>query len=265
MFERFTQRARQVMVLAQREATEMHHGFIGTEHLLLGLVAEGEGIGAKALEASGITTEKVRATVKGLIGDLPTTDVKSGSPPFTPRSKKVLELSLREALQMGHNYIGTEHILLAVIREGEGVGAKALVELGASLADVRQKVIELLAGHTPTRPPLSPAADAALKKAGDRGPIDTGTLLDAIVADVSSRASKALASVGLSLEQIAAAIGATPVEGTSDDPQAARVEITIGEWSQVINDSEIAGMLSSLTVDELRDALRKRLRDNPGA
>jgi hypothetical protein len=145
VFERFTDRARRVLVLAQEEARLLNHGFIGTEHILLGLIHEGDGVAAKALEELDISLEDVRARVEELIG--PSGSVPDGSPPFTPRAKKVLELSLREALQLGHNYIGTEHILLGLVREGEGVAAQVLVSLGADLAGVRQQVVQMLSGY----------------------------------------------------------------------------------------------------------------------
>jgi ATP-dependent Clp protease ATP-binding subunit ClpC len=145
MFERFTDRARRVVVLAQEEARMLSHNYIGTEHILLGLIHEGEGVAAKALESLGISLEAVRAQVEEIIGH--GQQAPSGHIPFTPRAKKVLELSLREALQLGHNYIGTEHILLGLIREGEGVAAQVLVKLGADLNRVRQQVIQLLSGY----------------------------------------------------------------------------------------------------------------------
>ena len=145
MFERFTDRARRVVVLAQEEARLLNHSYIGTEHILLGLIHEGEGVAAKGLEALGISLEAVRAQVEEIIGQGGSSP--SGHIPFTPRAKKVLELSLREALQLGHNYIGTEHILLGLIREGEGVAAQVLVKLGADLGRVRQQVIQLLSGY----------------------------------------------------------------------------------------------------------------------
>jgi ATP-dependent Clp protease ATP-binding subunit ClpC len=145
MFERFTDRARRVVVLAQEEARMLNHNYIGTEHILLGLIHEGEGVAAKALESLGISLEGVRAQVEEIIGQ--GQQAPSGHIPFTPRAKKVLELSLREALQLGHNYIGTEHILLGLIREGEGVAAQVLVKLGADLNRVRQSVIQLLSGY----------------------------------------------------------------------------------------------------------------------
>jgi ATP-dependent Clp protease ATP-binding subunit ClpC len=145
MFERFTDRARRVVVLAQEEARMLNHNYIGTEHILLGLIHEGEGVAAKALESLGISLEAVRSQVEDMIGQ--GQSAPTGHIPFTPRAKKVLELSLREALQLGHNYIGTEHILLGLIREGEGVAAQVLQKLGADLNRVRQQVIQLLSGH----------------------------------------------------------------------------------------------------------------------
>ncbi|MGJ4050676.1 ATP-dependent Clp protease ATP-binding subunit [Corynebacterium macclintockiae] len=145
MFERFTDRARRVVVLAQEEARALNHNYIGTEHILLGLIQEGEGVAAKALESMGISLDAVRTEVKDIIGT--GGHPPSGYIPFTPRAKKVLELALREALQLGHKYIGTEHILLGLIREGEGVAAQVLVKLGADLSRVRQQVIQLLSGY----------------------------------------------------------------------------------------------------------------------
>jgi ATP-dependent Clp protease ATP-binding subunit ClpC len=153
MFERFTDRARRVVVLAQEEARMLNHNYIGTEHILLGLIHEGEGVAAKSLESLEIRLEQVRAQVEEIIG--PGQQAPSGHIPFTPRAKKVLELSLREALQLGHNYIGTEHILLGLIREGEGVAAQVLVKLGADLHRVRQQVIQLLSGYQGKEPATS--------------------------------------------------------------------------------------------------------------
>jgi ATP-dependent Clp protease ATP-binding subunit ClpC len=150
MFERFTDRARRVVVLAQEEARMLNHNYIGTEHILLGLIHEGEGVAAKAMESLGISLEAVRQQVEEIIGQ--GQQAPSGHIPFTPRAKKVLELSLREALQLGHNYIGTEHILLGLIREGEGVAAQVLVKLGADLNRVRQQVIQLLNGYQSKEP-----------------------------------------------------------------------------------------------------------------
>ena len=153
MFERFTDRARRVVVLAQEEARMLNHNYIGTEHILLGLIHEGEGVAAKALESLSISLGAVREQVQEIIGQ--GQQAPSGHIPFTPRAKKVLELSLREALQLGHNYIGTEHILLGLIREGEGVAAQVLVKLGADLNRVRQQVIQLLSGYQGKEPVTS--------------------------------------------------------------------------------------------------------------
>ncbi|MBA2696291.1 MAG: NDP-hexose 4-ketoreductase, partial [Actinobacteria bacterium] len=154
MFERFTDRARRVVVLAQEEARMLNHNYIGTEHILLGLIHEGEGVAAKALESLGISLDAVREQVQEIIGQ--GQQSPTGHIPFTPRAKKVLELSLREGLQLGHNYIGTEHILLGLIREGEGVAAQVLQKLGAELQKVRQTVIQLLSGVQSDEPSGQP-------------------------------------------------------------------------------------------------------------
>ena len=162
MFERFTDRARRVVVLAQEEARMLDHNYIGTEHLLLALIHEGEGVAAKALTELGISLAATRQAVEDIIGR--GAQAPSGHIPFTPRAKKVLELSLREALQLGSDYIGTEHILLGLIREGDGVAAQVLVASGVDLNRARQQVIELLHGRgNRTRrllsaPPLSVSA-----------------------------------------------------------------------------------------------------------
>ncbi len=150
MFERFTEKARRVIVFAQEEARMLDQNYIGTEHLLLGLIREQEGVAAKALRSIGVRLEDVRAQVEEIIGKGNAST--AGHIPFTPRAKKVLELSLREALQLGHNYIGTEHILLGLIREGEGVAARVLTNLGADLGKVRNQVIQLLSGYYVTKP-----------------------------------------------------------------------------------------------------------------
>jgi ATP-dependent Clp protease ATP-binding subunit ClpC len=145
VFERFTDRARRVVVLAQEEARMLNHNYIGTEHILLGLARERDGVAAKALDSLNIRLDAVRREVEEIIGQGQA--APTGHIPFTPRAKKVLELSLREALQLGHNYIGTEHILLGLIREGEGVAAQVLQKLGADLNRVRQTVIQILSGY----------------------------------------------------------------------------------------------------------------------
>jgi ATP-dependent Clp protease ATP-binding subunit ClpC len=177
LFERFTDRARRVVVLAQEEARSLNHNYIGTEHILLGLLNEGEGIAAKALESLGIGLDSVRDEVVKIIG--PGQQAPTGHIPFTPRAKKVLELSLREALQLGHNYIGTEHILLGLIREGEGVAAQVLQQLGAELQKVRQSVIQLLSGpgsseDQPSGGAASPAGSGGRESSSSSG----STVLD---------------------------------------------------------------------------------------
>jgi hypothetical protein len=183
MFERFTDRARRVLVLAQEEARLLNHNFIGTEHILLGLIHEGEGVAAKALESLGISLEAVREKVEETIGPAGT---MSDQPPFTPRAKKVLELSLREALQLGHNYLGTEHMLLAIVREGGGVAAQVLVSLGADLSRVRQQVVQLLSGYAGNQrrggqSPLAPRREALIEPgagvAATTVPIDPAALV----------------------------------------------------------------------------------------
>jgi hypothetical protein len=147
LFERFTDRARRVVVQAQEEARVLSHNFIGTEHLLLGLIHEGEGMGAKALEGLGIGLAAVRQQVEQMIS--PGEEPPRGHIPFTPQAKRALELSLRESRQLGHTHIGTEHILLGLIREGEGVAAQVLVRMGADLQRARHQVIQLLPGPNP--------------------------------------------------------------------------------------------------------------------
>jgi ATP-dependent Clp protease ATP-binding subunit ClpC len=155
MFERFTERSRQVVVLAQDEARALKHDFIGTEHILLGLLREEEGIAARVLESLDITLEEVRAQVAGIVGQ--GEEATTGQIPFTPRAKKVLELSLREALGLGHNYIGTEHILLGLVQENDGMAVRVLRELGADVTSIRDEILRLLSGargEQPAPPPL---------------------------------------------------------------------------------------------------------------
>jgi len=191
MFERFTDRARRVVVLAQEEARPLNHGYVGTEHILLGLIREGEGVAAKALESLGISLAAVRQQVEEIIGQ--GQQAPTGEIPFTPRAKKVLELALREARQLGHNYIGTEHILLGLIREGEGVAAQVLVRLGADLNRVRQQVIQLLHGYQGKE-----AEAAGVGPPGRAGPQDrrlVSQLLDRVAA-MESRLSAIEQRVG---------------------------------------------------------------------
>ena len=204
MFERFTDRARRVIVLAQEEARALNHNYMGTEHILLGLIKEGEGVAAKALESMGINLEDVRREVIDIIGH--GTQPVTGHIPFTPRAKKVLELSLREGLQMGHKYIGTEFLLLGLIREGEGVAAQVLIKLGADLPRVRQQVIQLLSGYEggEAQNPESPqqgggpgfaGAGAGGNRAGGGGP-QGGERSNSLVLDQFGRNLTAAAKEG---------------------------------------------------------------------
>ena len=222
MFERFTDRARRVLVLAQDEAKALEHNFLGTEHVLLGLIKEGEGVGAKALRELGTDYDTLRAKITSVITPgAPGT--ASGAPPFTPRSKKVLELALAEALELGHNYIGTEHVLLGLIREGSGVAAQALVAEGLALPTVRAKVIELLAGYQKTHNPMgrqTPAAtslEARVKAAASVNPVGSQHYLLALLEDPACLAARVLASLGVTLDAVRARVREIGVAGSSDE------------------------------------------------
>ena len=203
MFERFTERARRVVVLAQEEARLLNHNYIGTEHILLGLIHEGEGLAAQALQNLGIKLESVRTQVVETLGQ--GAQSPTGHIPFTPRAKKVLELSLREALQLGHNYIGTEHILLGLIREGEGVAAQVLVKLGADLHKVRQTVIHLLSGVQQEEQQAGGGASSSSR--GERGSRSSAT------AESGGTGSAVLDQFGRNLTQLARDRTLDPVIG----------------------------------------------------
>jgi ATP-dependent Clp protease ATP-binding subunit ClpC len=262
MFERFTDRARNTVVHAQEEARLLRHDYIGTEHLLLALVREREGVAAEALRGMGISPSGVRQQVTELIG---TGDEEpSGHIPFTPRAKKTLELALREALQLRHNYIGTEHILLGIVREGEGVAATVLVNLGAELKRVRRQVTRVLERHgaagTPPAPPSrTPAAEqvvAAASQLAGGGPMGSHHLLEALVRAEDSAAAKVLAAVGLDADTLAAKIDEVGIEGTADltDEEAAarQMEITLSE-------REVHIVLRDETAVELARAVTEQL------
>jgi ATP-dependent Clp protease ATP-binding subunit ClpC len=194
MFERFTDRARNVVVLAQDEARLLNHNYIGTEHILLGLIREDKGLAAKALESLGIGLDAVREQVEEIIGQ--GQRAPSGHIPFTSRAKKVLELSLREALQLGHNYIGTEHILLGLIREGEGVAAQVLVKLECDLNGVRQQVIQLQ-----EESPTTEGIPASARRRGARQPgsvsQEASSSMTAKLGDILSRLDSMDARLGV--------------------------------------------------------------------
>jgi ATP-dependent Clp protease ATP-binding subunit ClpA len=213
MFERFTDRARRVVVLAQEEARILNHNYIGTEHILLGLIHDGEGVATTVLESLGIPRELVRSRVEEIIGHGQAP--QSGHIPFTPRAKKVLELSLREALQLGHDYIGAEHILLGLIREGQGVAAQVLQKLGADLSRVRLKVIELLEAQIEETPkgtrylrPFSEVAQEVLKRASESArelgheAIEPADILLALVATDDAQVTELLGSWGIRLADV---------------------------------------------------------------
>ena len=250
MFERFTNRARRAVVLAQEQARELSHNYIGTEHLLLGLAKEDDGIAGRVLAAHGMTYDIIRRDVVDKIG-LGKGDSPTGHIPFTPRAKKTLELSLREALALHHNYIGTEHILLGLIREGEGVAAQVLSKHADGLA-IRSSVLDLVPAGDPdeTRDPLgaagrmigmlrdrlgvgrssaseerpvnaTPAAEATVSEAArlaGSGPVGSHHLLLAALADPDSAAARVLADLGVDLDQAKEALRGANVTGTSDEP-----------------------------------------------
>jgi ATP-dependent Clp protease ATP-binding subunit ClpA len=256
MFERFTNRARHVVVLAQEEAIRLHHNYIGTEHLLLGLLGEPTGLACRALDRFGLSLDGARDEVIAMIGV--GKSQASGHIPFTPRAKKTLELALREALQLRHDYIGTEHILLGVIREGDGVAAQILRQHSADLTPIRNAVLELAAavpaeggrslrwlrrraeaGPGEAAEPgesaelrTTPAADVSLGEAARLAgsqPVGSHHLLLAALGDPDTAAARALAALGVDLEQAKQALRNADVTGTSDEPpeEAGRRQLVI--------------------------------------
>ncbi|MGH3679495.1 MAG: Clp protease N-terminal domain-containing protein [Natronosporangium sp.] len=238
MFERFTNRARAIVVYAQDEARLLRHNYIGTEHILLGLLREGEGVAAQSLQGLEISLENVRRQVEEIIGQ--GGEAPTGHIPFTPRAKKVLELSLREALQLKHNYIGTEHILLGLIREGEGVAAQVLVRLGADLDRVRQQVVRLLGQRAEPGAPdepvavrrRTPAAEhvvAAAERLAGGSPMGSHHLLEALIRSEDSAAAKVFAALGVEAEAVASTIDNVGIDGTTDltDEEAAARQMEI--------------------------------------
>jgi ATP-dependent Clp protease ATP-binding subunit ClpA len=235
VFERFTGRSKRVVVLAREEAGTLNHNYIGTEHILLGLIDEGGGVGALTLESLGISLEAVRQQVKEIIGV--GRQAQSGRIPFTPRTRKVLELSLREALQLGHNYIGTEHILLGLIREGEGVAAQVLVRFGADLDRARQRAI-VVRQSSPETEPLPAAAVGALPSVPAAArPVMAwpGEVLGEVVRRARAEAG-ALRRGYVGTEHLLLAL------------------LVAGEWPQVLRD--LLGEL--VTVDDVREQIVRR-------
>ncbi len=237
MFERFTERARQVVVLAQEEARTLKHNYIGTEHILLGLLREEEGVGARVLELLGVTIERTRAEVLKLVGS--GEEVTAGQIPFTPRAKKVLELALREALSFAHNYIGTEHILLGLMRENEGVAARVLREFGADPEKVRNEVIRMVSGPgSPVAARPAPEPMPAMRPMGAAGlwarivpeirerllrDADAGDLLLMLASIPDSLVARTLAELGVEGEVLDEALKQARARGPS--PFEERLEL----------------------------------------
>jgi len=247
MFERFTQPARDVVVQAQEEARRLGHDHIGTEHLLLALLARPETTGGRALTSMGVQAAAVRAAITARVpsaGESP-----SGHIPFTPRAKKVLELSLREALALGDNHIGTEHIVLGLVREGEGLAAQVLVAEGVQLAALRESARHARAAATEDRPApatgRTPAAEQALEAARQlaaSAPMGTHHLLEALARVEDGAAAKVLAALGVDAEAIAAKIDELGTEGTADTTpemlalQAMEIRVVDDEVHVVLRD-----------------------------
>ncbi len=261
MFERFTDRARRVIVVAQDEARELGHPLIRPEHLALGLL-QGKGVAARALSEFGITYAGTRERI--LAATPAGVSLAGERLPFTPEAKKVLELSLREALRLGHSYIGTEHLLLGLIRMDEEHAADLFpVNLGL----LRARVIESATGTPGERASRSPALHAALGRAqGAAGddPVTTGQVLLALVGDANSQGAQALARLGVSERTLADALRDVPVEETSDAPGAPRwFEIRLGGRTTTVQDAELTRLLASFTPEQIRELLRKGLGE-PG-
>jgi ATP-dependent Clp protease ATP-binding subunit ClpA len=240
MFERFTGRARRAIVLAQEESRRLNHNYIGTEHVLLGLLAEPQGAARQALDAVGVTLEDARKRVEAVVKK--GKKAPSGHIPFTPRAKKVLELGLREALSLGHDFIGTEHLLLGLIREGEGLGTLILVQSGVELEALRRRIIDLVPEPEPTESRLrrfwprsrlgvpavaggdeirtTTATDASLDEAhrlAGEAAVGSHHLLLATLSDPASAAAKALGTLGIDLERARSALREVDVVGTTDE------------------------------------------------
>jgi ATP-dependent Clp protease ATP-binding subunit ClpA len=255
MFERFTDRARRVIVLAQDEARELQDVGIRPEHLLLGLL-KGEGLARQALTQCGVSYESTRSRVAQSM-PAKAAAAQLQKLPFRPESKKVLELSLREALRLGHNYIGTEHLLLGLIRGAAGELSQ-VVDIGTSQIELR--LMEQLSAASlgpPRSPALRQAMDRARQAAG-RGTMNTGQVVAAIVADEKSQAAKALAALGVTAGSLEGALAGVPVDSTSDaEGEPKPIEIRVGDVTVKIQDPDLFSALKDLSSDQILDALRR--------
>jgi ATP-dependent Clp protease ATP-binding subunit ClpA len=251
-------------VVAQEEAKNLNHSFIGPEHLLLGLV-QGDGIAAIALGQLGVSLEEVRSKVARSVVRAKT-DMSGSKVPFSPRAKKALEMSLREALRLGHNYIGTEHLVLGVLRVGDNDAASRQL-LGVDANEVRARVLEIMPNGIAAESRQSPAVTDAMRLAhqwAGSAPMTTGQLLLAMLTDGASQAGKAFEILGVTTGSLESQLAQIPITGTSDAPPRPRaVEIKLGDMITTIEDSDLAAALGDLSPEQLRAALRDVLGTNP--
>lgn len=267
MFERFTDRSRRALVLAHDEARELGHNFIGPEHMLLGLFQAG-GVASTALDQVGADLDAARrciaeAVTKGRDAD------KAGKLPFSPQGKKSLELALREALRLNHKYIGTEHLLLGILRATDKDHGAIRAALGVDVDQLRNRVAELLDGPVSASRARSTAIDGVFDRAyrmAGATQVTTGHLVSSVLADSRSQGAKALASLGVTEEGFAAALAQVPVDDTSDG-RARSMEIKIGDKTTTIDDAELIDALQGMPPDQLRttfDLLKQAIKKKGG-
>ncbi|MGA3215645.1 MAG: Clp protease N-terminal domain-containing protein [Acidimicrobiales bacterium] len=260
MFERFTDRARRVIVVAQEEAQKLNNDFIKPEHLLLGL-AQGDGVAAKALGQLGVSLETLRAKVEQTL-ERSKTDRRGSKIPFSPKAKRALELSLREALRLGHNYIGTEHLMLGTLRVVDDDDGAVSRLLGVEADDVRSRVIGLIENHRGGVDDLSRSAAARdamrlARQLAGAGPMTTGHVVLAVLSDADSQASRALGALGVTADSLQALLAQVSLEETSDaPPRPQTIEIKLGDTTTAIGDPDLAAALGELSPEQLRAALR---------
>jgi ATP-dependent Clp protease ATP-binding subunit ClpA len=267
MFERFTDNARRVIVLAQNAARDMGHTEIKPEHLLLGL-QQGQGMAANAMTEAGVDGVALRERVAALYENRPSAR-KIDKVPFSAAGKKCLEQSLRAALALGHNYIGTEHIFFGVQRQAEANGGSLDELLGASAGEIARRLTEMLSNATSGSAMRSPALRSALERARARAgqsPVTTGHVLDGMLADRESQVSHALNELGIDPQQVLAALDAVSLAETSDaSPDLQSITITIGERTTIISDPDVAAALQELSAMQLRDVIKRAIdRSQPG-